>query len=40
VQYTVLNNDAGDAKPSAEGDEKKPDAKNATPPAANSGKKE
>jgi len=40
VQYTVLNNDAGDAKPSAEGEEKKPDAKNATPPAANSGKKE
>ncbi|MFZ0309737.1 MAG: flagellar motor protein MotB [Candidatus Sulfotelmatobacter sp.] len=40
VQYTVLNNDAGDAKPSAEGDEKKPDAKNATPPAANPGKKE
>ncbi|MGB8917738.1 MAG: flagellar motor protein MotB [Candidatus Sulfotelmatobacter sp.] len=40
VQYTVLNNDAGDAKPSAEGEEKKPDAKNPTPPAANSGKKE
>jgi chemotaxis protein MotB len=40
VQYTVLNNDAGDAKPSAEGEEKKPDEKNATPPAANSGKKE
>ena len=40
VQYTVLNNDAGDAKPSAADEVKKPDDKNATPPAANSGKKE
>jgi chemotaxis protein MotB len=39
VQYIIKNDDDEDAKPAAEGAEKKPEEKNSTPPAENSGKK-